>query len=555
VIAILEAKRAGLLTRSQIVPNIVAGINVGVVALPLSLAFAIGAGAKPEQGLYTAIVAGIIVSLFGGSRVQIGGPTGAFIVVILGIQATYGYAGLQLAIAMAGLMLIAMGALHLGRALRFIPAPVIAGFTTGIGVLIWTGQWPAFFGLPTPSGLRLHQKLAENVPNLVDLHLATTALGLLGVAVMLVTPRIPVVRRAPAPILALLLVTLAQAAFGFAGVATVGSAFGGIPAGLPSLQTPELSLDMARTMVVPAATIALLSAIQALLSAAVGDGLARTKHDPNQELVAQGVANIASAMVGGIATTGAVARTATNVKNGGTNPISGIVHALSLLAILLFLTPLARDIPLAALASILFVISYNMCALPHFFRLVRGAPRADAVILLTTFGLTVFVDVIAGVMLGVLIATLQFLRRMADSVELYAEEGEDIERALERERGEVTGLPVGVKVTALAGPFFFAAGEVFQRALRGDDGPPRVLIVRLARTPFIDATGLLGMDNAAASLEARGVHVIFCEANERVRRKLDKARAVGLSGKAEYHDELAAAVESAGRWVTRHAGD
>ena len=555
MIAILEAKRAGLLTRGQIVPNIVAGINVGVVALPLSLAFAIGAGAKPEQGLYTAIVAGIIVALFGGSRVQIGGPTGAFIVVILGIVAKHGYAGLQIAIMLAGVLLIAMGLLRMGKALRFIPAPVIAGFTTGIGALIWTGQWPAFFGLPTPDGLRLHQKLIAMVPELIHLHPATTGLGLLGVAIMLVTARIPVVRRAPAPILVLVLVTLVQAVAGFDGVATVGTAFGGIPAGLPSLQAPEISLAVVRSLMVPAVTIALLSAIQALLSATVGDGLARTRHDPNQELVAQGMANIASALVGGIATTGAVARTATNVRNGGTNPIAGVVHSLSLVAILLFLTPLATDIPLAALAAILFAIAYNMCALPHFTRLVRGAPRADVVILLTTFGLTVFVDVIAGVLFGVLLATLQFLRRMADSVELYTEPNGDIESALERETGNEIALPAGVKVCALTGPFFFAAGEVFQRALKGGDGPPRVLVVRMDRTPFIDATGLLGMDNAAASLEARGVHVIFCEANARVRRKLDKARAVGLGGRAEYHDDLASAIASAAAWIGRHAGD
>ncbi|MEJ7902045.1 MAG: SulP family inorganic anion transporter, partial [Thermomicrobiales bacterium] len=416
MIAVLDAKRAGLLRREHWVSNLIAGTIVGVVALPM--AFAIASGVRPEQGIYTAIIAGLVVSLAGGSRVQIAGPTGAFIVVLAGIVSTHGLAGLQLATLMAGLILVVMGVLRLGAIVRFIPAPVIAGFTAGIGVIIWVGQWDAFFGLPKPEGERFHEKLLHLIRSLPDLDPATTGLAALGLTILLVNPRIPRLRRIPGPLIAMVVVTLLQNAIGFSGVATVGTAFGGIPTGLPSFTPPNVSFGMIVDLLGPAFTIAMLGAIESLLSAVVADGMSGARHDSNQELKGQGIANVACALFGGIAATGAIARTATNIRNGGTSPIAGVTHSLVLVAIVLVLAPLASDVPLAVLAAILFIVAYNMSDVRHFVRMARGAPAADVGILLVTFVLTMFADLVIAVNVGVLLATLQFLRRMSTSREV-----------------------------------------------------------------------------------------------------------------------------------------
>ena len=392
MIALKEAWHAGLLGRGHWVPNIVSGLIVGVVALPLAMAFAIASGAKPEQGLYTAIVAGFLVSALGGSRLQIAGPTGAFIVILSGITAKHGIDGLQIATLMAGVMLLGMGLARMGAVIRFIPAPVIVGFTAGIGVIIWVGQWRYFFGLPAPAGEHFHQKLWALLQSLPSLHLPTTALAVASLVLVVFAPRLPGLRRVPGPLVAMVLATLAQVVFGFEGVTTIGSAFGGIPRGLPSFALPEVTPARVVELVGPAFTVAMLGAIESLLSAVVADGMAGTRHDSNQELVGQGIANIAAPLFGGFAATGAIARTATNVRNGGTGPIAGMTHALTLVLIILFLAPLAAHIPLAALAAILFVVAYNMSELKHFARMVRRAPRADVVILVITFVLTVFAD-------------------------------------------------------------------------------------------------------------------------------------------------------------------
>jgi SulP family sulfate permease len=518
--ALLEARRAGLLGRQHWLSNIVAGIIVGVVALPLAMAFAIASGVKPEQGLYTAIVAGIIVSIFGGSRVQIAGPTGAFIVILAGVVAQHGVDGLQIATLMAGIILLLFGVARLGAVIKFIPAPVIIGFTAGIGVIIWVGQWKDFFGLPAVPGVHFHEKLWQLLQVLPQLDLATTSLGLLSLLLVIFTSRIPHCARVPGPLVALVVVTAIQALFSFESVATIGSTFGEIPRGLPTWQWPEITVSRLVELIGPAFAIAMLGAIESLLSAVVADGMAGTRHNSNQELVGQGLANIVAPLFGGIAATGAIARTATNIRNGGNSPLAGVVHALTLVLVLLFLAPLAANIPLATLAAILFMVAWNMSELRHVVRMVRRAPRADVVILFVTFALTVFADLVVAVNIGVVLAMLHFLRRMAESVVVRQQDDAALQRELAHDG--FNGLPADVLVYSVEGPFFFAAVDAFERALRETNTDPKVLIVRLGRVPFMDATGLQAIENAALDLQGRGVKVVFVEANARVHGKLKK---------------------------------
>jgi SulP family sulfate permease len=543
--AILEAHRAGLLAREHWLRNIIAGVVVGVVALPLAMAFAIASGARPEQGLYTAIVAGLLVSAFGGSRLQIAGPTGAFIVILSGVTARYGIDGLQIATLMAGAMLLLLGIARLGTIIKFIPDPVIVGFTAGIAVIIFVGQWQYFFGLPTVGGDHFHEKFLELLRALPALHPATTALATGSLALVIFSARIPGLKRVPGPLVALMVATAVQAGFGFEGVATIGSAFGGIPLGLPTPEMPEVSFRRVIELIGPAFTIAMLGAIESLLSAVVADGMAGTRHDSNQELIGQGIANLAAPIFGGFAATGAIARTATNVRNGGTGPLAGIVHALTLVLVLLVLAPLAVNVPLAALAAILFVVAWNMADARHFLHMARRAPRADVAILLVTFALTVFADLVVAVNIGVILATLHFLRRMASSVE--------VRQATEEELGEEMArlglgrLPEGVLVYTVEGPFFFGAVENFERALAGTHTDPGVLIIRLRWVPFMDITGLQTLEEAVRDLQRRGVRVMLSGANERVQAKLERAGVVDLVGRnnsfSEFGDALAACSE------------
>ncbi len=406
MIALLEAHRSGLLARPHWLPNIVAGLVVGVVALPLAMAFAIASGARPEQGIYTAIIGGLLIAIFGGSRLQIAGPTGAFIAILAGITARCGIAGLQVATLMAGVMLVLMGLARMGGVIRFIPAPVIVGFTAGIGVIIFIGQWSDFLGLPRPTGEHFHDKLWHLLQSLPATHGPTLALGLAGLLLVLFSSRVRGLARIPGPLVAMVVVTLLQLVWHRDGVATLGSAFGGIPSGLPSFAWPTLPSAQWLALIGPAFTIAMLGAIEALLSAVVADGMAGTRHDANQELIGQGIANIITPLFGGFAATGAIARTATNVRYGATSPLAGIVHALLLVGVLLFLAPLALHIPLAVLSAILFVVAWNMSEPHRVAYLLRQAPAADRLILIITFVLTVFADLVVAVNVGVILALL-----------------------------------------------------------------------------------------------------------------------------------------------------
>lgn len=544
MIAILEASRAGLLRREHWTRNLVSGVIVGVVALPLAMAFAIASGAKPEQGLYTAIVAGLFVSLFGGTRLQIAGPTGAFVVILASITATHGIEGLQIATLMAGVMLLALGAARLGGIIRFIPDPVIVGFTAGIGLIIFLGQWPAFLGLPALHGGHFHEKLWQLIQALPLFHLPTTVIAVLSLALAVLGPRVLRLPRVPGPLLALVVATVLQTLFSWEGVATIGSAFGGIPQGLPSVGLPEITGSKLIELIGPAFAIAMLGAIESLLSAVVADGMAGTRHDSNQELVGQGLANIVAPLFGGFAATGAIARTATNVRNGGTSPLAGIIHALTLLAIILFLAPLASAIPLCTLAAILFVVAWNMSEVHRVLRMTREAPRADVVILFITFGLTVFADLVIAVNIGVIIATLLFMRRMASTVEARIQTSADL-------HGELASLgarelPADVVVCSIEGPLFFGAVESVEQVLIQTRGHARVVLIRLKHVPFMDITGLQTLEDAVIVLQQRGLQVLLSEANLRVLRKLLRTRIIERVGRSNYHRDLPDALRAVG---------
>jgi SulP family sulfate permease len=540
MISVVEAQRAGLFARKHLLPNIVAGAVVGVVALPLSMAFAIASGARPEHGLYTAIVASFIVAAFGGTRLQIAGPTGAFVAILAGITAKYGVDGLQIASFLAGLMLLAMGLCKMGAVIKFIPDPVIVGFTSGIGVIIWIGQWKYFFGLPDVGASHLHERLWHLLQALPHLHVTTTVIGVASLLVAACSNRVPGLGRVPGPLVAMVAATVAQAVFHFDGVATIGSAFGGIPQHLPAFALPPVSATRVFELVGPAFAIAMLGAIESLLSAVVVDGMSGSRHDSNQELIGQGLANLAAPLFGGFAATGAIARTATNFRNGGTSPLAGIVHALTLVLVIALLAPLVTDVPLAALAAILFIVAYNMAELRHVARMVRRAPRADAAILVITFLLTVFVDLIVAVNIGVILATLQFVRRMASSVEVLQQTTTDF--ALELAELGLKQLPAGVLVYAIEGPFFFGAVEKFEHALLATHSEPRALVLRLRRVPFIDITGLQTLEEVIDTMQRRGVRVLLCEANEIVRAKLEHSGTLELVGAENYLPRFADAL-------------
>jgi SulP family sulfate permease len=543
MIALLEARAAGLYTRAHLGNNLLAGVVVGIVALPLAMAFAIASGARPEQGLYTAIVAGLITALFGGTRVQISGPTGAFVAVLSIITAQHGIGGLQVATLMAGVILLVFGLARFGAVIKYIPEPVIVGFTAGIGVIIFVGQWQGFFGLePAPTGPHFLQKFVAMVRVLPQLHLATTALGFFTLTILIVGPRL--VKAVPAPLLGMLAATALQASFHFPGVATIGSAFGGIPRALPPFAVPSVDFAQLLSLVGPAFTIALLGAIESLLSAVVADGMVGTRHDSNQELIGQGLANIVAPLFGGFAATGAIARTATNIRNGATSPLAGVVHSLFLVLVIVVLAPMAAAIPLCALAAILFVVAWNMSELPHFLRLARGAPRADVANMLLTFGLTVFVDLVVAVNVGVMLAALLFVRRMAESVNVEIDSG-GASVGLDAETERAAGAPPvraaqrsDVVVYLIDGPFFFGAAEKLEGTLAHIQQRARVLILRMGRVPFVDATGIFALEEMVHGFQRHGVTVLLCELRANVRVKLERAGVIESVGAGQVFDTL-----------------
>lgn len=520
MLAIVEAYRAGLLKRQQWWKNIIAGLIVGVVALPLAMAFAIASGVKPEQGLYTAIIAALCVGIFGGSRVQIAGPTGAFIVILANITAQYGVGGLQMATLLAGFILLFLGMVKLGSVIKFIPDPVIVGFISGIGVIIFVGEWKDFFGLPThiPVNAHFYQKLFSLTQALPHLNYHTTALAILSLLLVIFTPKF--FKRIPGPLMAMCVATLLQMLFHFNGVATLGSTFGGIPQHLPHFSIPAIPFHQSLDLIGPAFAIALLGAIESLLSAAAADGMAGTRHDSNQELIGQGLANIFSPLFGGFAATGAIARTATNIRNGGNSPIAAIVHSIVLILVILLLAPLAADVPLCALAAILFVVAYNMSDVHHFIYILKRAPRYDVIVLLATFLLTIFTDLVVAVNVGVILAMLFFVRRMYQAVNVEPQTSAMLETELTA--AGITEIPKDMMIYTIQGPFFFGVAEKIERALAITHTDPKTIIFRLKEVPFMDMTGLETFRELIEEYHKRGVKIYLCEANTRVLRKIKK---------------------------------
>lgn len=533
-------------TRQQFTADLAAGVIVGIVALPLAIAFAIASGVTPDRGLWTAIVAGFLISALGGSRVQIGGPTGAFVVIVYGIVQMHGLDGLLVATLMAGVILVAMGLLRLGVAIKFIPHPLIVGFTSGIAVIIFVGQINDLLGL----GMRdlpaeFVGKLEAYATHLGSVSPAAAGIAALAVAIILLWPRVST--KLPSPFVALV-VSTGVAAWLDLPIDTIGSRFGAISASLPAVGLPALSFAQVAALVGPAFTIAILAAVESLLSAVVADGMIGGRHRSNMELIGQGVANIGSALVGGIPATGAIARTATNVKNGGRTPVAGIIHALVLLLITLLAGKLAALIPMATLAAILVVVAYNMSEWRVFRAELRG-PRSDVLVLLTTFLLTVLVDLTVAIGTGMILASFLFVRRMAEETDVRPVTGEmAIVAAGDREESDAldtNGLPTDVQAFRITGPLFFGAAERFRDTLGRVSRRPRVLILRMGAVPAIDSTGLRALEQIAERSRKEGTRLILCELNAQPLRAVTRSPLVALLGPRGIVTSYTAAVEAA----------
>lgn len=515
MLAIMEAYRSKLLQPNNWSKNIIAGLIVAVIAMPLAMAFGIASGVNPVQGLYTSIIAGFFVGVFGGTRVQIAGPTGAFIVILANITAHYGVSGLQIASLLAGFILLFMGFLKLGNVIKFIPDPVIVGFTSGIGVIIFVGEWKDFFGLSVhvPLDAHFYQKVILLCQALPQLNITTTGLAVLSLLLMVVTPKI--FKKLPGPLVAMLAATLLQMFFHFKNVATIGSTFGEMPKQLPHFQWLPLSFDSVQNLLGSAFTIALLGSIESLLSAAASDGMTGFRHDSNQELIGQGLANIFCPLFGGFAATGAIARTVANIRNGGNSPIAAIVHSIALICVLIFLAPFASHIPLCALAAILFVVAYNMSDLTHFFRIVRRAPRYDVLVLLITFFLTVLTNLVIAVNVGVILATLFFLGRMVQTTGI---EFEDSQKHAHTKPLSIE-LPEDTLIYHIQGPFFFGVAKKLENALLVTNTESKNIILDFRDVPFIDMTGLETLEEIIEKYVKRNSQVYLVYANNRLSKK------------------------------------
>lgn len=474
--------------KEQLIKDITAGIIVGIIALPLSIALAIASGVSPEKGLHTAIIAGFLISFLGGSRVQIGGPTGAFVIIVYGIIQQYGLQGLILSTIMAGIFLILMGLLQLGSVIKFIPYPITTGFTSGIAVVIFSTQIKDFLGLEmgeVPS--EFIEKTKSYMEHIGTINYQSFILGAISIAIIALWPKIN--RKIPGSLIAIIVVT-AAASFLKLDVETIGSRFGSISSALPSPSLPDIDLKTVSSLIRPSITIALLAGIESLLSAVVADGMIGGKHRSNMELIAQGAANIASGIFGGIPATGAIARTAANIKNGGRSPIVGMVHAVTLLVIMVIFMPYANLIPLSALAAILMVVAYNMSEWRAFKNLL-WAPKSDVAILIITFLLTILMDLVVAIEVGVVLAAFLFMKRMADvtHVKSIADELKDLPEPNDSNPLCSKKLGKDILVYEINGPFFFGAADKFMNVMNEIQLPPRVLILRMRNVPAIDATG------------------------------------------------------------------
>ena len=501
--------------------DFMAGIIVGIVALPLAIAFGIASGVSPEKGIITAIVAGLMISVFGGSKVQIGGPTGAFIVIVYGIIQQYGIQGLTIATLMAGVFLILLGVLRLGTIIKYIPYPIVVGFTSGIAVTIFTTQIKDLLGMSIEGGVPSDfiEKWGTYLYNIGNIDLWSALVGIVSVVIIAVTPRFS--KKVPGSLVAIIVMTVAALLLkqyaGITSIETIGDRFS-INSTLPGAVVPELTWETVKGLVGPAVTIAVLGAIESLLSATVADGVIGDHHNSNTELIGQGIANIASPLFGGIPATGAIARTMTNINNGGRTPIAGIVHAVVLLLIFLFLLPLAQYIPMACLAGVLVVVSYGMSGWRSFMAMLRN-PKSDITVLLLTFFLTIIFDLTVAIEFGLICACLLFMRRMAETTDVHAVLDEiDLNEDADMERGNLEHLtiPEGVEVYEINGPYFFGAGNRFEDIMARYGRRPKVRIIRMRKVPFIDSTGLHNLENMCLMSQKEGITVVLSGVNPKV---------------------------------------
>lgn len=537
-------------TLSRFQGDLMGGLTVGIVALPLSIALAIASGVKPEQGIYTAIVAGFVIAVLGGSRTQISGPTGAFVVIVYGIVQKYGYDGLVIATLIAGCMLILMGLARMGGLLKFVPYPVIVGFTSGIALIIFSSQVNDFLGLRlTNVPADFVQKWIAFVRNIGNIDLYTLAVGSGSLAVILIWPKIT--HRIPGQLIAILLATIAVNYYQIP-VETIQTRFGGMPNSLPAPQIPSVTWSVFQELFTPALTIAILAGLESLLSSVVADGMTGTRHRSNMELIAQGAGNIASSIFGGIPATGAIARTATNIKSGGKTPVAAVIHSLFLLAVLLFIGNWAALIPLPTLAAVLIVVAYNMSEWREFRHLLKG-PRGDVAVLLITFLLTIFIELTVAIQVGVLLAAFLFLDKMSREakVEIIREalEGDD-EELKARDMSKVE-IPKGIEVFELYGSLFFGAVAQFKESLRIVSKKPRVVILRMRQVATIDASGMHILEDFADDIAKSGSILVFSAVSPPVFRVMQQSGFVDRIGAENFAPDIFAALEIA----KRHLGE
>ena len=541
--------------KEMFMADLMAGIIVGIVALPLAIAFGIASGVSPEKGIITAIVAGFAISAFGGSKVQIGGPTGAFIVIIYGIIQQYGMEGLTIATILAGIFLILLGVFHLGTIIKYIPYPIVVGFTSGIALTIFTTQIKDLFGLEiTDVPADFMAKWGVYFQHFHTIDWWSTGVGLLSVAIIALTPKFS--KKIPGSLIAIVVMTIAAYLLkmygGITSIETIGDRFT-INSTLPDAEMPNMTWETIKQLISPAITIAVLGAIESLLSATVADGVTSDHHDSNQELVGQGIANIVTPMFGGIPATGAIARTMTNINNGGRTPIAGIIHAAMLLLIFLFLMPLAQYIPMACLAGVLVIVSYNMSEWRTFKQLLKN-PKSDITVLLITFILTVIFDLTIAIEVGLVIACLLFMRRMAETTQVSVITDEidpNAESDVEIHEEHLT-VPDGVEVYEINGPYFFGVANRFEEVMQQMGDRPKVRIIRMRKVPFIDSTGIHNLTNFCEICQREGIHIILSGVNEKVHKVLQKSKFYDIIGKDNICSNINEALEKAKMQISQN---
>ncbi len=534
--------------KTTFMADLMAGIIVGIVALPLAIAFGIASGVTPEKGIITAIIAGLLISVFGGSKVQIGGPTGAFIVIVFGIIADYGMNGLIIATFMAGIFLILMGILRVGTIIKYIPYPIIVGFTSGIALTIFTTQIKDLFGMQIADvPADFVSKWVVYFQHFNTMNIWPLLIGLGSILIIVYTPKIS--KKLPGSLLAIILMTVVALLLkNYAGVTTIetiGDRFT-INPNMPTPEVPKITWEVFTKLMSPALVIAMLGAIESLLSAAVADGVIGDKHDSNQELVGQGIANMACSLFGGIPATGAIARTMTNINNGGRTPIAGIIHALVLLLIYFFLMPLAKYIPMSCLAGILVVVSYNMSEWRSFKAILKN-PKSDITVLLVTFFLTVIFDLTVAIEVGILIACLLFMRRMSEVTKVSVET-EEIDLNADSDlpyNNEHLTIPDRVEVYEINGPYFFGIANRFEEVMNDVGKHPAVRIIRMRKVPFIDSTGVHNLTNLCKKCLKKDVHIVLSGVNDKVLGVLTKAGFDELIGKENICSHITIALERA----------